>query len=56
MANTNGRLAKLSSGEVGRLTRPARAKRREEKRDAHERATRGLRLDIRATTSLYRSR
>jgi hypothetical protein len=56
MAKTNSNVRKLSSSERAALTRPARAKSREAKREAVERATRGLRVDVRVTPSLYRPR
>jgi len=56
MAKENGKITKLSSSELTRLTRPARAKSRGAKREAVEQATRGLRVDVRVTPSLYRSR
>jgi hypothetical protein len=56
MAKTNSNVRNLSSSERVALTRPARAKSREAKREAVERATRGLRVDVRVTPSLYRPR
>jgi hypothetical protein len=53
---TNDNVDKLSSKELAALARPARAKSREAKREALERATRGLRVDVRVTPSLYRPR
>jgi hypothetical protein len=55
MADTNGRITKLSSKELAALTRVPRVS-REKRREAVEQATRGLRVDVRVTPSVYRSR
>ena len=55
-SSENGDLKRLRSDELAALTRPARARTREQKLEALERATRGLRVGVRVTPSLYRPR
>jgi hypothetical protein len=50
---TNGRSERLSPEELAGLMRPATAKSSEEKREAVQRATRGLRVKVRVTPSMY---
>ena len=50
---TNGRDERLSPKELAELMRPATAKSPEEKRAALQRATRGLRVKVRVTPSMY---
>jgi hypothetical protein len=52
----NGGIKRLSSEELAALTRPAKARTREQKLEALERAARGLRVGVRVTPSLYRPR
>lgn len=49
-------IERLSREEIAALTRPARVRERDEKVAALERATRGLRVGVRVTPSLYRPR
>ncbi len=44
---------RLSREELAALTRPSPARSRMEKLETVERATRGLRVDVRVTPSLY---
>jgi hypothetical protein len=53
MAKTKNGTGRLSREEMAALTRPAEAKSPKEKRETVERATRGLRVDVRVTPSLY---
>jgi hypothetical protein len=53
MAKANDSTGRLSPEELATLTRPSRARSRKEKLETVERATRGLRLDVRVTPSLY---
>lgn len=52
MAKVNG-TERLTQQELAALTRPSRARSRKEKLETIERATRGLRVDVRVTPSLY---
>lgn len=56
MAKANDRIERLSREELATLTRPARVRRRDEKLATVQRATRGLRVGVRVTPSLYRPR
>jgi len=56
MRRKTNRLERLSPEELARLKQPARLREREERRAAVERATRGLRVGVRVTPSLYRPR
>lgn len=56
MAKANGKLTRLSREELAALTRPPRIKDRDERIAAVKRATKGLRVRVRVTPSLYRSR
>lgn len=56
MKQATDKIERLSREELAALTRPARVREREEKVAAVERATRGLRVDVRVTPSLYRPR
>lgn len=56
MAQTNGKIKRLSREEIAALTRPAAATTPAQKRAALDRATRGLRVGVKVTESLYRRR
>jgi len=56
MAKANGKLTRLSRAELAALTRPPRIEDRDERVAAVKRATSGLRVGVRVTPSLYRSR
>jgi hypothetical protein len=56
MTQENGKIKRLSDEELAAFTRPAKLKTREEKLEALERATRGLRVGVRVTRSMYRPR
>lgn len=55
VADAKGMITKLSSKELGALTRIPDMS-RERRREAVEQATRGFRVAVRVTPSLYRSR
>jgi hypothetical protein len=56
MAKANGKLTQLSRDELAAFTRPPRSEDRNERLAAVKRATSGLRVGVRVTPSLYRSR
>ncbi len=56
MALANGKIKRLSREEIAALTRPAQAITAAQKRAALDRATRGLRVGVQVTESLYRRR
>lgn len=56
MRQADDRLKRLSREELAALTQAPRVTTREEKRAAVRRATRGLRVAVHVTPSLYRRR
>jgi hypothetical protein len=56
MAEGAKKLERLTREELAALRQPARLKKPEEKQAAVERATRGLRVAVHVTPSLYRWR
>lgn len=54
MAKVNGKLKPLSREELAALTRPPKIKERDKRIAAVRRATKGLRVGVRVTPSLYR--
>jgi hypothetical protein len=52
----NGKIERLTREQVAALTRPAVVRTPEEKRAVLRRATRGLRVGVRVTRSMYRPR
>ena len=53
MANTKNGSGRLSREELAEFRQPSRARSRREKLETVERATRGLRVGVRVTPSLY---
>ncbi len=56
MAKEATKVERLSREELAALTQPARVKEPADKQAAVQRATRGLRVAVRVTPSLYRLR
>lgn len=54
MAQTNGKIKRFSQKELKAMTRPARPMTPAQRRAAVDRATRGLRVGVQVTESLYR--
>ncbi len=54
MAQSNGKIKRLSRKELDAMTRPTQAMTPAQKRAVLDRATRGLRVGVRVTTNLYR--